>query len=122
MAQFRQGYSQTNVDGQQITINYHSQTDSEQPSFSKDAIAEFEVVANRFDATQGRSQGMIVNAITRSGTNQFAGSFGGYFRDEIFAAAGGDDIRAGFGQAHGEHTSNARSAAHDDGHAAGQIK
>jgi len=86
MAQFRQGYSQTNVDGQQITINYHSQTDSEQPSFSKDAIAEFEVVANRFDATQGRSQGMIVNAITRSGTNQFAGSFGGYFRDDKFNA------------------------------------
>jgi hypothetical protein len=84
MAQFRQGYAQTNVDGQQITINYHSQTDSEQPSFSKDAIAEFEVVANRFDATQGRSQGMIVNAITRSGTNQFAGSFGGYFRDDKF--------------------------------------
>src|SRR6185436_12772964 len=84
MAQFRQGYSQTNVDGQQITINYHSQTDSEQPGFSRDAIAEFEVVANRFDATQGRSQGMVVNAVTRSGTNQLAGSFGGYFRDDKF--------------------------------------
>jgi hypothetical protein len=84
MAQFRQGYAQTNVDGQQVTINYHSQTDSEQPGFSRDAIAEFEVVANRFDATQGRSQGMIVNAVTRSGTNQFAGSFGAYFRDDKF--------------------------------------
>ena len=84
MAQFRQGYSQTNVDGQQITINYHSQTDTEQPGFSRDAIAEFEVVANRFDATQGRSQGMIVNAVTKSGTNLFAGSFGGYFRDDRF--------------------------------------
>jgi len=51
MVQFRQGYSQTNVDGQQMTVNYHSQTDSEQPGFSRDAIAEFEVVANRFDAT-----------------------------------------------------------------------
>jgi Carboxypeptidase regulatory-like domain len=81
-AQFRQGYSQTNVDGQQITINYHSQTDSEQPGFSRDAIAEFEVIANRFDATQGRSQGMVVNAVTKSGTNSFAGTFGGYFRDD----------------------------------------
>ena len=80
MAQFRQGYSQTNVDGQQLTINYHSQTDTEQPGFSRDAIAEFEVVANRFDATQGRSQGMVVNAVTKSGTNTFAGSFGGYFQ------------------------------------------
>jgi hypothetical protein len=84
MAQFRQGYAQTNVDGQQITINYHSQTDTEQPGFSRDAIAEFEVVANRFDATQGRSQGMVVNAITKSGSNVMAGSFGGYFRDDKF--------------------------------------
>ena len=87
MAQFRQGYAQTNVDGQQVTINYHSQTDSEQPGFSRDAIAEFSVVANRFDATQGRSQGMIVNAITKSGTNQLAGSVGGYFRDDKFNSA-----------------------------------
>jgi Carboxypeptidase regulatory-like domain len=86
MAQFRQGYSQTNVDGQQLTINYHSQTDTEQPGFSRDAIAEFEVVANRFDATQGRSSGMVVNAITKSGTNNFTGSVGGYFRDDKFNA------------------------------------
>jgi carboxypeptidase family protein/TonB-dependent receptor-like protein len=86
MAQFRQGYSQTNVDGQQMTVNYHSQTDNEQPAFNRDAIAEFEVIANRFDATQGRSQGMIVNAITRSGTNTFAGTFGGYFRHDKFNA------------------------------------
>ncbi|MBI4888437.1 MAG: TonB-dependent receptor [Acidobacteria bacterium] len=84
MAQFRQGYSQTNVDGQQMTINYHSQTDTEQVGFSRDAIAEFEVVANRFDATQGRSSGMVVNAVTKSGTNSYAGSFGGYFRDDKF--------------------------------------
>jgi hypothetical protein len=84
MAQFRQGYSQTNVDGQQLTINYHSQTDSEQPGFNRDSIAEFEVIANRFDATQGRSQGMIVNAVTKSGTNAFEGTFGGYFRHDKF--------------------------------------
>lgn len=86
MAQFRQGYSQTNVDGQQITVNYHSQTDNEQPAFNRDAIAEFEVIANRFDATQGRSQGMIVNAVTKSGTNTFAGTLGGYFRHDKFNA------------------------------------
>ena len=86
MVQFRQGYSQTNVDGQQITVNYHSQTDTEQPGFSREAIAEFEVVANRFDATMGRSSGMIVNAVTKSGTNTFAGSFSGYFRDDKFNA------------------------------------
>src|SRR5688572_24486489 len=86
MAQFRQGYSQTNVDGQQLTINYHSQTDTEQPGFNRDAIAEFEVIANRFDATQGRSQGMIVNAVTKSGTNAYEGTFSGYFRHDKFNA------------------------------------
>ena len=83
----RQGYAQTIVDGQQMTINYHSATDSEQPGFNRDAIAEFEVIANRFDATQGRSAGMIVNAITKSGTNSFAGTLGGYFRSDRFNAA-----------------------------------
>jgi len=86
LAQFRQGYSQTNVDGQQITVNYHSQTDAEQVGFSRDAIAEFEVVANRFDATMGRSAGMLVNAVTKSGTNALAGSVAGYFRDDRFNA------------------------------------
>src|SRR5215216_4665607 len=80
--QNRQGYSQTNVDGQQITTNYHSTPDSEQPQISRDAIAEFQGVANRFDATQGRSSGMVVNAITKSGTNTLTGTFGGYFRND----------------------------------------
>ena len=86
MPQFRQGYAQTNVDGQQVTVNYHSQTDTEQVGYSRDAIAEFEVIANRFDATQGRSSGMVVNAVTKSGTNNFAGSIGGYFRHDNFNA------------------------------------
>src|SRR5881409_526437 len=83
----RQGYSVTKVDGQEVTINYHSSPDSEQPGYSRDAIAEFEVVANRFDASQGRSAGMLVNAVTKSGTNVFAGTFSGYFRDDAFNAA-----------------------------------
>ena len=84
--QNRQGYSQTNVDGQQVTRNYHSGGDSEQAGFSRDAIQEFQVVANRFDATQGRSAGMIVNAITKSGTNTIAGNLGGYFRHDSMMA------------------------------------
>src|SRR5215216_1336027 len=82
LVQNRQGYAQTNVDGQQFTTNYHSTPDSEQPQISRDAIAEFQVVANRFDATQGRSSGMLVNAITKSGTNSLTGTFGGYFRND----------------------------------------
>jgi len=82
----RQGYSQINVDGQQITQLIAS-TDAQQPKYSKDAIAEFEIVSNRFDASQGRSAGFEVNAITKSGTNTPSGTVSGYFRDDKFNAA-----------------------------------
>jgi carboxypeptidase family protein len=86
LVQNRQGYASTKVDGQEVTTIYHSAPDAEQPGFSRDAIAEFAVIANRFDATQGRSAGMLVNAITKSGTNTFNGTFGGYFRNDRFNA------------------------------------
>ncbi|HKC54830.1 MAG TPA: carboxypeptidase-like regulatory domain-containing protein, partial [Vicinamibacterales bacterium] len=54
------GTYQLNVDGQQVT-NY-VQFNRANPRYSRDAIAEFEFVANRFDATQGRSMGVQVNA------------------------------------------------------------
>ncbi len=75
---------QLNVDGQQVTQLIA--TSFGQPRFSKDTIAEFEVITNRFDARQGRSTGIQVNAITKSGTNTAAGSFAGYFRDDRFNA------------------------------------
>lgn len=84
--QNRQGYAQTNLDGQQVTVTYHSGGDNEQAQYSRDVIAEFEVVANRFDAAQGRSAGMVVNAVTKSGTNTLAGTLGGYFRHDKFNA------------------------------------
>ena len=84
--QARQGYSQINIDGQQIT-HLIPGTDQNQPSYSMDAIAEFVVVTNRFDATQGRSSGMLANAVTRSGTNTYAGTVAGYFRSDRFNAS-----------------------------------
>ena len=75
---------QLNMDGQQVTNNIGP---GEQPRFSRDSIGEFQFISNRFDATQGRSSGVQVNAITRSGTNQFAGSFGGYFQNSAWNAA-----------------------------------
>ena len=84
--QARQGYSQINIDGQQIT-HLIPGTDQNQPSYSMDAIAEFVVLTNRFDATQGRSSGMLANAVTKSGTNTFAGTVAGYFRSDRFNAS-----------------------------------
>ncbi|MGE3845129.1 MAG: carboxypeptidase regulatory-like domain-containing protein, partial [Vicinamibacterales bacterium] len=74
---------QTNLDGMQVT---NSLGGGSQPSFSQEMIAEFQFISNRFDATQGRSQGVQVNVITKSGTNQLAGSVRGNFRDDRFNA------------------------------------
>jgi hypothetical protein len=84
--QARQGYSQINIDGQQIT-HLIPGTDQNQPSYSMDAIAEFVVITNRFDATQGRSSGMLANAVTKSGTNNYTGTLAGYFRSDRFNAS-----------------------------------
>ena len=64
---------QLNLDGQQITQQVAS-SGFGQPKFSREAIAEFQIVTSQFDVTQGRSSGGQVNAITRSGTNDFTAS------------------------------------------------
>ena len=79
------GTYQVNVDGQQITYEGGG-LGNVQARFSRDAIAEFEFIANRFDATQGRSSGVQINAVTKGGTNTATGLFGGYFRDDNFNA------------------------------------
>jgi hypothetical protein len=79
------GTYQVNVDGQQITYEGGA-LGNVQARISRDAIAEFEFISNRFDATQGRSSGIQINAVTRGGTNTNSGLFGGYFRDSKFNA------------------------------------
>ena len=79
------GNYQINLDGQGVTQTIIGGFG--QPQYSRDAISEFEFVANRFDATQGRSAGVQVNAVTKSGTNIPSGSLSGYFRDSRFNAA-----------------------------------
>ena len=73
-----------NLDGQQVS---NAQGVGGQPRYSRDMIAEFEFVSNRFDATQGRSPAVMVNAVTKSGTNTLSGLFSGYFRDSDWNAA-----------------------------------
>ena len=77
---------QLNLDGQQITQRVAG-SGFGQPKISREAIAEFQIVTNMFDITQGRSTGMQVQAISRSGTNQFHSSFYGYFRNDRFNSA-----------------------------------
>jgi len=74
---------QLNVDGQQVSADIGT---GGQPKYSQDSIAEFQFVANRFDATMGRSTGVQVNAITKSGSNQLQGLVRGNFRDSRWNA------------------------------------
>ena len=76
---------QLNLDGQEITQQVAGGGFG-QPRFSREAIAEFQVVTNLFDITQGRSLGMQVQAISRSGTNNLNGSVYGFFRDDSLNA------------------------------------
>jgi len=74
---------QLNIDGQQVSADIGT---GGQPKYSADSIAEFQFISNRFDATMGRSTGVQVNAITKSGGNQVSGLFRGNFRDSKFNA------------------------------------
>ena len=75
---------QLHIDGQQVTQDLGTGV---QPRYSQDSIAEFQFISNRFDATMGRSSGVQVKAITRSGTNTLSGLFRANFRDSKFNAA-----------------------------------
>ena len=74
-----------NLDGQQIKQNVLS-SGSGEPRFSREAIAEFQIVTSNFDITQGRSTGVQVQAISKSGTNSLSGAVYGYFRDDSLNA------------------------------------
>jgi hypothetical protein len=74
-----------NLDGQQIKSNDLS-SGSGEPHFSREAIAEFEIVTNQFDITQGRSTGLQVQAVSKSGTNAYSGVGYGYFRSDTLNA------------------------------------
>lgn len=57
-------------------------TGGETQSYGLDVIAEMQVLTNRFDAEYGRVMGAVVNAVSKSGTNQLRGSAYDYVRDD----------------------------------------
>jgi hypothetical protein len=79
------GKLQINVDGQQVTQNSAGDSFGE-PQYSQDAIDQFQIITNRFDATMGRSARLQVNVQTKSGSNQMHGTLYGYFRNDAFNA------------------------------------
>ena len=57
-----------------------------------DAIQEFSVITTNYSAEYGKTSGGVVNAITRSGTNQFHGSAYEFLRNDALDAANFFDV------------------------------
>lgn len=55
-------------------------------TFSQSAIDRFELVPNGFEARYGEFSGGVVNVTTRSGSNDFTGHLGYFYRDDSFVS------------------------------------
>lgn len=62
-------------------------TGGETQTYSHETVAEFQVVTNRADAEYGRVTGAVINAVSKSGTNQLRGSALYYIRNDVFDAS-----------------------------------
>src|SRR5687768_4279005 len=71
------------LDGTNHTDSYFQQN---QPFPFPDALQEFSIQTSNYSAAQGASAGAVVNAVTRSGTNNLHGGAFGYLRDREFTA------------------------------------
>src|SRR5215470_2695928 len=74
-----------NVDGANITDQLVSGRDG--LGASVDEIQEFQVLTNNYNAEVGQAGGLVINAVTKSGTNTIHGDGHMYFRGRNLTAA-----------------------------------
>ncbi len=79
------------VDGNDDNNSFYGQTAARTGfktpyQFSQDAVQEFQVATNGYSAEIGRAGGAVINAVTRSGGNQFHGDIFEYYRDQSMNA------------------------------------
>ncbi len=71
------------IDG---TSNDDTVVNTQRGGFSLEAVREFSVITNQFNAEYGMASGAIISVITRSGTNDLQGRVFGFHRDDSFDA------------------------------------
>src|SRR5262249_40576050 len=74
-----------NIDGGNVIDQVVSTRDG--VGASVDEVKEFQVLTNNYNAEYGQAGGLILNAVTKSGTNQIHGSYAGYFRGRNLSAS-----------------------------------
>jgi hypothetical protein len=71
------------VDGADFTDN---SINAARSTVSQEAVQEYQITTNSYNAEFGRATGGIVNVVTKSGTNQFRGNVFGFIRDKSIQA------------------------------------
>jgi hypothetical protein len=77
------------IDGIDTTNQYYNENAGRTrvgSQFSQDAVQEFQVLSSSYAAEFGRASGGVVNTITKSGTNNFHGTFFWFFRNRTLNA------------------------------------
>src|SRR6185312_16128272 len=74
-----------NVDGANITDQLVSGRDS--TGASVDEVQEFQVITNNYNAEYGQATGLVMNVVTKSGSNGIHGDGHMYFRGRNLAAS-----------------------------------
>jgi hypothetical protein len=75
------------VDGGGNNDDYLGSSCGSQVRTALEAVQEFQVLTNQYDAEFGRTAGAVVNAITKQGTNTFHGAlFDSYTNDKVTAS------------------------------------
>jgi len=74
-----------NVDGGNITDQIASGRNA--LGATLDEVQEFQVLTNSYDAEYGQAGALVINVITKSGTNQFHGNAHAYFRGRNLEAS-----------------------------------
>ena len=75
----RQFQNQVFVDGATNAQQFYG---TQAESYPQDWVQEFQVMTNGFSAEFGQASGGVLNVITRSGSNTFAGRLYGFYRND----------------------------------------